>query len=384
MSEILPQLPGYRIESLLGTGGFAKVYLATHEKLQRQVALKVMNPLLAQDVDFCERFIREAQDTAGLSNHPNIVTTYDIGQTGDLYYIAMQYLPGPNLRALLDSDEPYPHPVSIVIRIADALAYVHARGFVHRDIKPANILFNEANEAVLSDFGIAKAQDRHTQLTQVGAIVGTAKYMSPEQARAQARMDGRSDLYSLGVVFYELLAGKPPFQANDMLTLMMMHANDPVPLLPDAQAAYQPVVNKLMAKSAADRYTTGYELIEDLEQRFLNNSSPQQSVDQADPQPSGLPRLLTGTAAALTLAALGVLAYPSIKSSLLPGGDDCPRLSQEDLEREELLLDIALVHEEVGRISQPPGANALQAYSLVLELNHCNAKALSALNRLSS
>ncbi|MFK7891165.1 MAG: serine/threonine-protein kinase [Granulosicoccus sp.] len=381
-----PEIPGYTILSQLGEGGFATVYLAIQEKLDREVALKVMNPSLSQDAEFCVRFLREGKDAANLSNHPHIVTTYDIGQEGSLYYIAMQYLPGPTLKDLLDSKEPHKHPVDIVIRIADALAYLHEKGYVHRDIKPANILFNEANEAVLADFGIAKAKDRHTQLTIAGAIVGTAKYMSPEQAKAEAQVDGRSDLYSLGVVFYELLTRQPPFMAADPMVLMLQHIQSDAPRLPPEKAVYQPIIDKLLAKDPKKRFATGHELIDKLEQTFLFNQEAfsEQNLNRTeskDHYKSGKIAVYGFTALALAIGA-ALFAY----SYYFTGAPskECKSLDGESADRLQRLLETADIHEQVGRITQPPGANAVEAYSLALEVDPCNEVAISALKRLSN
>lgn len=384
VSTLFPEIPGYTIQSRLGEGAFATVYLAIQENLDRQVALKVMNPSLSQDAEFCERFLREGKDAANLSNHPHIVTTYDIGQVDSVYYIAMQYLPGPTLKELLQSREPYQHPLQIVMRIADALAYLHEKGYVHRDIKPANILFNEANEAVLADFGIAKAKDRHTQLTIAGAIVGTAKYMSPEQARGEAEVDGRSDLYSLGVVFYELLTRQPPFIADDPMALMLKHIESVVPQLPPEKAVYQPFINKLMEKHPEKRFKTGHELIDELEQTFFNHQEPFPAQDprRTDPKAnykSG--KYLVPGLAAMVLAIGAAFFYYQFyfaDTSTI----DCNALGVKSAERLQRLLETADIHEQVGRITQPPGANAVEAYSLALEIDPCNEVALHALRRL--
>lgn len=390
-SSEFPEIPGYTIHSLLGQGGFAKVYLATQHNLRRQIALKVMNLELVGDADFCERFIREAQDTAELSNHPNIVTIYDSNQVDGYYYIAIQYLPGQNLKQLIDASEPYSHPVNIVMRIADALAYVHAKGFVHRDIKPANILFNEANEAVLSDFGIAKAENRNTQLTQIGAIVGTAKYMSPEQARGVDAIDGRSDLYSLGVVFYELLTRKPPFTAADPMAIMLKHLNDPVPTLPEAQSMYQPVVDKLMAKSPEERYATGHELIEDLEQRYLESTVIDDRKATPPTGPSNRwPFALVASAIALLLTVvIGTYMYwqsnGSGRSLTTPTvATNCAELSVQEKEKFEGFKYIGDLNYEIGRYTHPPGANALEAYSSALAIYPCDAGIFNAIQEIQS
>lgn len=404
MDTSFPDIPGYEIRSQLGQGGFAKVYLANQISLNRDVALKIMDPAMSMDKDFCDRFVREGRDTAALSNHPDIVTIYDIGQVDDSYYIAMQYLPGPNLKDLLEADEPYQHPLHIIKRIAGALAYAHTKGIVHRDVKPANILFNEADEAVLSDFGIAKTTNRNTQLTTIGTVIGTASYMSPEQAKGLTTLDGRSDLYSLGVVLYELLTRSQPYTATDPISLMLLHVNEPTPILPESESVYQPLLDRLMAKDPDQRYADGFELIEDIEQRYFqqNSGKPARSFGGK----KKLPRMaLWGSAATLALVVgagylivnkPGSSQQPSTNALASPNPFIIPdaaesataladrQLSNEDQARLERLLSIAEIHEAVGRITEPPGANAFEAYSLALELDPGNQAVRNALARLQT
>lgn len=404
MDTCFPDIPGYEIRSQIGQGGFARIYLATQISLKRDVALKVMDPALSRDKDFCERFMREGRDTAALSNHPNIVTIYDIGRAADSYYIAMQYLPGPNLNEMLGADEPYQHPLHIIKRIAGALAYAHSKGIVHRDVKPANILFNEADEAVLSDFGIAKAANRDTQLTVIGTVIGTANYMSPEQAKGLSSVDSRSDLYSLGVVFYELLTRSKPYTAKDQIALMFQHVNEPTPTLPEPEAVYQPLVDRLMAKDPEQRYADGYELIDDIEQRFFQAKTDEQS--SSFDERKKLPVMaIWGSAAMLALVAGAGFQFIGKPESLeqpkpltnapvpansitIPDAAEASdlssgrELSDGDQQRLERLLSIAEIHEAVGRITEPPGANAFEAYSLALEIDPDNQAVRNALARL--
>mgnify|MGYP005844632863 CR=1 FL=1 len=259
-----PDIPGYRIERELGRGGMATVYLAVQESLQRRVALKVMKAALAADEEFAERFVREARTAAGLQ-HASIVSIHDAGQTGHHSYLAMEFVSGGELKdRLREGGMPSAEAMVVLRQIAAGLDYAHGKGFVHRDVKPENILFRDDGTAVLSDFGIARAVDSSTRMTATGLSIGTPHYMSPEQARGR-ELDGRSDLYALGVLFYEMLTGQVPFDAQDSFAVSYKHINDPLPQLPPALAKFQPILDRLLAKDPGDRYQSGAELIADLD-----------------------------------------------------------------------------------------------------------------------
>ena len=259
------RLGHYRIISLLGRGGMADVYRAEDERLGREVALKAVPPEFARDPERVERFEREVRAAARLT-HPNIVTVYEFGQGAGQHFYTMALMPGGDLKARIRAHPgglPPAEARAVTAAMARALDYAHRQGFVHRDVKPENILFGEDGVAQLTDFGIARAMSSGTRMTATGMSIGSPHYMSPEQARGQA-VDGRSDLYSLGVVLYEMLTGRVPFDAADTFAVAYSHINDPAPELPRKLARWQPVVDRLLAKSPDDRYGSGGELAEDL------------------------------------------------------------------------------------------------------------------------
>lgn len=257
----LPEIPGYKIIRKLGQGGMADVYLGMQENLEREVAIKILVPALFRDERFATRFIKEAQTAARLA-HPNIITIHDVGQVGDTYYIVMEHLQeslNARMKKLGGALEPK-EALKIVKMTAAALDYAHEKGFIHRDIKPDNIMFRQDGTVVLVDFGIARAIDATTQLTRTGMSIGTPHYMSPEQCRGE-KIDGRSDIYSLGVQLFELLTGTVPYSAENTAGIILKHIQDPIPRLPVHLAEYQLLIEKMMAKNKDMRVQTGAELV---------------------------------------------------------------------------------------------------------------------------
>src|SRR2546429_5066203 len=256
----------YVIKRKLGSGGMADVYLAEDQDLGRPAALKLVEDRHSSDEQFVERFRREAQSAAGL-NHPNIVSIFDRGRAEGTYYIAMEYLDGRTLKELLVRNGPTPVPIAIdyARQIIGALSFAHRNGIIHRDIKPHNIVVGGDGRLKVTDFGIARSGT--SQMTEVGSIVGTAQYLSPEQARG-APVDPRSDLYSLGVVLYELLTGTVPFSGDTPVEIAMKHLST-VPEPPSAHRAEIPrdldyVVMRALAKDPAERYQSAEEMSADL------------------------------------------------------------------------------------------------------------------------
>lgn len=257
------KIPGYTIVRKIGEGGMASVYLAVQESLGREVALKVMRSARSSE-NFAERFLKEGRIIAQLQ-HPQIITIYDFG-TYDIYnYFSMELLPGGTLAEQIQQGLSLERAADLVKSIATALAYAHKRGIVHRDIKPQNVLFRHDGTPVLSDFGIAKLVDTDdTQLTVPGFTVGSPVYMSPEQIMGK-KLDSRADLYSLGIVLYEMLAKQPPFRADNINSIAMMHCSQPIPRLPAGFGQLQPILQKLLAKNPKDRFADAEQVIDALD-----------------------------------------------------------------------------------------------------------------------
>ena len=291
----------YALERELGRGGMAVVFLARDPRHDRAVAIKVLRHEIAAALG-AERFLREIQIAAKL-HHPHILPLYDSGAAGDLLYYVMPYVEGESLRQRLDRETQLPldDALAITRQVAGALAYAHSHDVVHRDIKPENILL-ESGEAVVADFGIARAITAASgdKLTQTGFAIGTPLYMSPEQAAGGGAIDGRSDLYSLGCVLYEMLAGHPPFFGGTAQAILARHALDPVPPLRTARGtvsgAVEQALDRALAKSPADRYTTALQFAEAL------GGSGRSMVPPAG---GGSRRLRAALGVGLALAALG-------------------------------------------------------------------------------
>jgi len=242
----------------------ATVYLAIQEVFEREVALKVMSKVLAEDPHFGQRFFREAKIVSKLV-HPNIVTVHDVGMHDGYCYLSMEYIDGRDLKHVVRTLS-LAKKIRAVRDIAKALDYAGSKGYVHRDIKPENIMFHSSDgRAVLMDFGIARAAESDTMVTQVGTAIGTPHYMSPEQAKGKA-VDGRSDIYSLGVVFYTLVAGHVPYDAESAVAIGIKHITEPVPLLPKGYEGLQHIIDTMMSKKVEQRYQNAKQLMEDIDQ----------------------------------------------------------------------------------------------------------------------
>jgi len=253
--------PEYKLQKKLGEGGMATVYLANQVKLDRPVALKIMSSRISQNDSFKKRFIREARTLAQF-RHPNIITIYEVESFQDRWFIVMEYLDGGDLKSVMSRGLTKVNALQITRQICEALQYAHDRNYVHRDIKPENILFDQGGRLVLTDFGIARSMDSgETQLTQAGVSVGTPAYMAPEQFES-SNVDHRADLYSLGVMLYQMLCGEKPFAADSAAAMLYKHATEAVPQLPDDVVEMQPLIECLMAKNVEDRPASASALIE--------------------------------------------------------------------------------------------------------------------------
>jgi len=259
-----PQIEGYEIKKRLGKGGMAEVYLAFQKKLDREVAIKILNPIFLKDGKLLKRFIYEAKTAAKLI-HNNIVTIHDVDQSGDNHYIVMELLK-ESLRDRLKRRGKLPDAKALLIikTIAAALFYAHNKNIIHRDIKPDNIMFRSDETPVLVDFGIARALDLNTHLTMTGVRIGTPYYMSPEQCKGEG-VDGGSDIYSLGVVLFELLTGEVPYKSETPTGVIYQHIQAPLPELTGKLKKYQPLIDKMMAKEKKKRIKDGQEVIKVIE-----------------------------------------------------------------------------------------------------------------------
>ncbi|WP_182349219.1 Stk1 family PASTA domain-containing Ser/Thr kinase [Tomitella gaofuii] len=280
----------YRLIETIGFGGMSEVFLSRDDRLGRDVAIKVLRADLARDPSFYLRFRREAQNAAAL-NHPSIVAVYDTGEAetddGPLPYIVMEYVDGDTLRDLVRRDGPMDprRATAVIADVCSALDFSHQNDIVHRDIKPANIMINRAGEVKVMDFGIARAMsDSTSTMTQTAAVVGTAQYLSPEQARGE-RVDSRSDIYSLGCVLYEVLAGEPPFTGDSPVAVAYQHVREepsaPSLVNPDVSDDLDSIVLKALSKNPANRYQTAAEMRADLV-KVLSGQRPSAPLVMSD------------------------------------------------------------------------------------------------------
>ena len=336
----------YDIRELLGQGGMSAVYKAYDPNLRRVVAVKLIHSHLSSDPEFVRRFQEEGAAVAQL-RHNNIIQVYDFNHDGDTYYIVFEFIPGESLQgrvkrlAEANRKMPFEQTVNIAASVAEALDYAHSRSMIHRDIKPANVMLNVNGQAILMDFGIVKIMggDSHTA---TGAVLGTARYMAPEQIRG-VQVDGRADIYSVGVMLYEMLSGKPPFKADSAMTLMMMHVNDPVPnlqtLRPDVPTDLVHIVNKALAKDPNQRYQSAGEMARDLRAARLVAPPPVDAtrIEQAPPpvgatviEPSPIRPGTTSTRQAPPPTAVGQQPVPTTAHQQAPGATIPPGGTADD------------------------------------------------------
>ncbi len=289
----------YEIRKELGRGGMATVYLAYDPLFERETALKLLKRDLLHDAQVRERFERETKIIARLE-HPAIVPVYDVGKDNDQMFYVMRYMTGGSLSDRMTTTLSLEESMRIIQRIASALDYAHNRGVIHRDLKPGNILFDDENNAFISDFGIAKLASGQTKLTSSG-IIGTPSYMSPEQAVGDS-VDSRSDIYSLGIILFEMLSGKLPYEATTPLAMVIKHTSEPVPHIldinPNLPSGIENVLEKAMAKNRDSRYATAAEMIADLAKLFPNGipQNPEYTIPVNRRAPQDAPHAQTSGA----------------------------------------------------------------------------------------
>ena len=317
VGEVL--LDRYELEELVGTGGMSSVYRAHDRLLDRTVALKVLHEHHLRDPEYVERFRREARSAAVLS-HPNIVTVIDRGEQDGRQFIVFEYVGGENLKRLIEERTPLPvaTALELAIQIARGLSFAHRSGLVHRDVKPQNVLLNGDGQAKVTDFGIARSLDVQRGMTQTGTVLGTSDYIAPEQAQGK-HVDEQTDVYSLGVVLYELLTGEVPFPGENFVAVAMQHINDPPPSVrdkrPDVPPRVDAAVQRAMAKDPADRFPTMADFGRELEACAAGTEAGTQII--AAPPPA---RRRRPTAWPLVFLLVGLIAISAVGGYLLLRG----------------------------------------------------------------
>jgi serine/threonine protein kinase len=343
----------YRVLESLGRGGMARVYRAYHPQLDRYVAVKVLRSDLVEDEEFLARFRREARAVAAL-RHANIVQVYDFDVQDDLYYIVLELLEGDTLKVRLadyharNKQIPWGEMGRILLDVLDGLAYAHSEGMIHRDIKPANILLTRRGQAVIADFGIAQIIGG-TNYTVSGALMGTLNYMAPEQG-LENRSDARSDIYSLGIVFYEMLTHRTPFEADTPLAILMKHLNNPLPLPrqiePSIPEPFERIVLKALAKSPESRYQSAEAMVQ-----ALHNAADEARLDL--PERISLPFSFTTAATpSEPVAVLSGTAREKIADADF-AADDTEATLGEQLEAERVSVSRRKAHPPSAKSYEP-------------------------------
>jgi beta-lactam-binding protein with PASTA domain len=416
----------YRILHRIGSGGMADVYCAEDTHLGRQVALKVLHRRFAQDQEFVERFRREAKSAAGLS-HPNVVGVFDRGDHQGTYYIAMEHLPGRTLKEVIASEAPLSQErvIELGLQILHAAGFAHRHGVIHRDFKPHNVILDDTGHAKVTDFGIARAGT--SEMTETGSIMGTAQYLSPEQAQGHAVTAG-SDLYSIGVMLYELLAGRLPFEGESAVSVALKHLSEQPPPIsrfrPDIHPALEAVVMAALAKDPAQRWQTAEDFAQGLEAARAQieagpaagqdtaafaaipapipveaasahaSTAPAQAGDGGPPPPPPVVAPVTEpheekrrrwpwfTIGLLTLALVGVLLFLVVSELTATETKEVPRVTGKQLIRARAILERAgfEVRESRVRSQQPldevvdqdpnPGVEADAGSTVTLEVSN--------------
>ena len=407
-----PKIPGYTIVKPIAQGGMASVYLAEQQSLGRRVALKLLKKF--DDIYQSARFVAEGKIIASL-DHRNIITLHDIGVIGEQHYISMEYLAGGDLEMRIIEGIAVEPALDLVETIGDCLEFLHRKNIVHRDIKPANILFHSDGTPVLTDFGVAKQQEDDANLTRDGTTLGSPNYISPEQAESK-QVDGRSDIYSLGIVLYEMLTGAKPFQGNSDIQIIIAHISDPVPELPAELAQYQELIDRMTAKSPDERFATAGEMVRYLREirrpgyqasttatlPEIKNTSPGfRAVPETAATPGGQAGLrnggmfAAGATALLLAAAIGFSSLnPSFFASAIEsfsGSDNATRDMSAETSPDE--RDASSKHDEYLskaeiarkklRFATPENDSAYYYYTLILRENPQHKAALKGVEEIA-
>lgn len=401
------EIPGYHIDKIIGKGGMASVYLATQLSLERLVVLKILDiSKQSDDAGQIERFLAEGRIVAAL-NHPNIITIYDIGIANDnSLYISMEYIKGGDLKSRIGIPMDPQECLDYLIKVSNGLKVAHEHGIIHRDVKPANILFRDDHTPLLTDFGIAKQINRDLNLTSTGIFLGSPNYVSPEQASG-SDIDHRTDIYSLGCIFYEMLTGEKPFKADTVFDVVMKHKNAPIPTLPEDLSRYQNLLNTMMAKNRHDRYNNVGVMIEAMEnlldeQKPLTNTMDFELSGGQPVSGSKSNRKFMFLSVLLFLSAVffGSLQYLDIKLknpsvdlndisiNTTLDSQSVPRIGHETTDTEEnsssepVSEDVINALEWLGRqsleeyrLTYPPKDNAYYYFSRLLEIDPGNKSA---------
>jgi eukaryotic-like serine/threonine-protein kinase len=396
----------YRILRRIGSGGMADVYCAEDTHLGRQVALKVLHRRFAQDQEFVERFRREASAAAGLQ-HPNVVNVFDRGRHDGTYYIAMEHLPGRTLKEIVESEAPLAQErvVDFGLQILQAAGFAHRHGVIHRDFKPHNVIVDDHAHAKVTDFGIARAGA--SEMTETGSIMGTAQYLSPEQAQGHA-VTATSDLYSIGVMLYEMLAGRLPFEGESAVSIALKHLSEPPKpisqIRPDVHPALESVVMAALAKDPARRWQTAEDFGEALAAAGAQLGAPPSDTSAFAPVPAPVPAGVDGDTppplapvteperkrkrrwpwfaiGLLTLALVGFLTYLAVTALTAAETRDVPRVVGRQLVEARAVLERAGFQVEETRVRSEadfdqvldqdpnPGEQAEEGSTVVLEVS---------------
>lgn len=394
----LPEITGFHLHKVINHGGMSTVYLGNQIALSREVAIKVMLPLALADEVSRRRFENEVRTIARLE-HPNIVTIHEVGRTVDgLPYYAMPFLPRGHLgQRDLSKDEP--RAVEVALTLLSALDYAHARGVVHRDVKAENVLFDDSERVLLADFGIALRRGFGPRVTAAGLAVGSTAYMAPEQARGED-VDGRADLYSLGVLLWEMLTGRLPFEAADALSMAVMHAQDPIPKLPQHLHHWQRFMNRALCKQAANRFQDAAQMtasIRAVQQRKPWTAALEMFERLRPSRRWATPMWAALAVAAVTLVVLGFSigrdddddkATPSEVIATSPTAtttDDPTEAMLQPLPEAPLqrALDEARQQIERGRLTEPDDANAFDSVLLAWHTDSTHPDVAKAIDDLT-